>query len=50
MMIPYDGQFFLPNKAKQKPKELDAIIYGIAIIFIYVVLGFLVTWILVPMP
>ncbi|CAM4128978.1 thioredoxin family protein [Flavobacterium sinopsychrotolerans] len=44
-MIPMTVSFFT-KQSKTKAKGIrNAIIYGIAIIFIYVVLGFLVTWI-----
>lgn len=43
-MIPMTVSFFT-KQSKTKAKGIrNAIIYGIAIIFIYVVLGFLVTW------
>ncbi|RTY79235.1 DUF255 domain-containing protein [Flavobacterium sp. LS1P28] len=44
-MIPMTVSFFT-KQSKTKAKGIsNAIIYGVAIIFIYVVLGFLVTWI-----
>lgn len=44
-MIPMTVSFFT-KQSKSKAKGIrNAIIYGISIIFIYVVLGFLVTWI-----
>lgn len=44
-MIPMTVSFFT-KQSKTKAKGIrNAIVYGIAIIFIYVVLGFLVTWI-----
>jgi thiol:disulfide interchange protein DsbD len=44
-MIPMTVSFFSKQSKTKKPIQGNAIIYGIAIIFIYVVLGFLVTWI-----
>jgi hypothetical protein len=48
-MIPMTVSF-LQNKAKLKPKEFEMLLFMALQFFIYVVLGFLVTWILVPMP
>ena len=44
-MIPMTVSFFTKQSKTKAQGIRNAIIYGIAIIFIYVVLGFLVTWI-----
>jgi thiol:disulfide interchange protein DsbD len=45
----YDGSFFTKQSKSRAKGIRNAVIYGISIIVIYVVLGFMVTWILVLM-
>ena len=42
-IIPMTVSFFLKRSENKKKGQRDAILYGLAIIFIYVVLGFLIT-------
>jgi thiol:disulfide interchange protein DsbD len=41
----YDGSFFTKQSKSRAKGIRNAVIYGISIIVIYVVLGFMVTWI-----